>query len=225
VPPARDHDMQRYCTLITLIFPELNLTLTDIKLVPVADLPLQSVLTFQPCPSEPAVTFLQCLCVTQGYAIPRDKLIQLYETTYIVQSMDLPDAPLNPRTEPPPLPDLRRSITQLQLICADATHEAKVPQEAQGAAENFPSLPMTISAKSSAGVSETTTEELWRWATIYTDCVSYTDSYLCRAPLDGHEVRATEHIFLAAFLTVHYSRPCRTTYPNVCLTMSWVIAY
>jgi DNA polymerase III delta prime subunit len=163
------------------------MTCNDIKLVPVADLPLQSVLTFQPCPSEPAVTFLQCLCVTQGYAIPRDKLIQLYETTYIVQSMDLPDAPLNPRTEPPPLPDLRRSITQLQLICADATHEAKVPQEAQGAAENFPSLPMTISAKSSADVSETTTEELWRWATIYTDCVSYTDSYLCRAPLDGHE--------------------------------------
>ncbi|KAG1820180.1 uncharacterized protein BJ212DRAFT_1338471 [Suillus subaureus] len=163
------------------------MTCNDIKLVPVADLPLQSVLTFQPCPSEPAVTFLQCLCVTQGYAIPRDKLIQLYETTYIVQSMDLPDAPLNPRTEPPPPPDLRRSITQLQLICTDATHEAKVPQEAQGAAENFPSLPMTISAQSSADVSETSTEELWRWASTYTDCVSYTDSYLCRAPLDGHE--------------------------------------
>lgn len=163
------------------------MTCNDIKLVPVADLPLQSVLTFQPCPSEPAVTFLQCLCVTQGYAIPRDKLIQLYETTYIVQSMDLPGAPLNPRTEPLPLPDLRRSITQLQLICTDATHEAKVPQEAQGAAEDFPSLPMTISAQSSADVSETSMEELWRWASTYTDCVSYTDSYLCRAPLDGHE--------------------------------------
>ncbi|KAG2118742.1 uncharacterized protein F5147DRAFT_565197 [Suillus discolor] len=163
------------------------MTCNDIKLVPVADLPLQSVLTFQPCPSEPAVTFLQCLCATQGYAIPRDKLIQLYETTYIVQSMDLPDAPLNPRTEPLPPPDLRRSITQLQLICTDATHEAKVPQEAQGAAENIPSLPMTISAQSGADVSETSTEELWRWVSTYTDCVSYTDSYLCRAPLDGHE--------------------------------------
>ncbi|KAG1907183.1 uncharacterized protein F5891DRAFT_1000463 [Suillus fuscotomentosus] len=163
------------------------MTCNDIKLVPVADLPLQSVLTFQPCPSEPAVTFLQCLCATQGYAIPRDKLIQLYETTYIVQSMDLPDAPLNPRTEPLPPPDLRRSITQLQLICTDATHEAKVPQEAQGAAENIPSLPMTISAQSSADVSETSTEELWRWVSTYTDCVSYTDSYLCRAPLDGRE--------------------------------------
>ncbi|KAG2141705.1 uncharacterized protein EDB93DRAFT_1089065 [Suillus bovinus] len=163
------------------------MTCNDITLVPVADLPLQSVLTFQPCPSEPAVTFLQCLCVTQGYAIPRYKLIQLYETTHIVQSMDLPDAPLNPRTEPLPPPDLRRSITQLQLICTDATHEANVPQEAQGAAENFPSLPMTISAQSGADVSETSTEELWRWASTYTDCVSYTDSYLCRGPLDGRE--------------------------------------
>ncbi|KAG2348913.1 hypothetical protein BDR05DRAFT_1055839 [Suillus weaverae] len=163
------------------------MTCNDSKLVPVADLPLQSVLTFQPCPSEPAVTFLQCLCATQGCAIPRDKLIQLYETTYIVQSMDLPDAPLNPRTEPLPPPDLRRSITQLQLICIDATHEAKVPREAQGAAENFPSLPMTISAQGSADVSEISTEELWRWASAYTDCISYTDSYLCRAPLDGHE--------------------------------------
>ncbi|KAG1755688.1 hypothetical protein EDB19DRAFT_1624441 [Suillus lakei] len=163
------------------------MTCNDMKLVPVADLPLQSVLAFQPCPSEPAVTFLQCLCLTQGYAIPRDKLIQLYETTHIVQSMDLPDAPLNPRTETLPLPDLRRSITQLQLICTDATHEAKVPQEAQGAAESFPSLPLTISAQSSADVSETSTEELWRWASTYTDSVSYTDSYLCRMPLDGHE--------------------------------------
>ncbi|KAG1754043.1 uncharacterized protein EDB91DRAFT_1043911, partial [Suillus paluster] len=166
------------------------MTCNDIKLVPTTDLPLQSVLRFQPCPSGPAVTFLQCLCLTEGCAVPREKLIQLYETTYTTQSMDLPDAPLNPRTEPLPSPDLRRSITQLQLICTDATHEAEIPQEAQGAAEYRPFLPLTISAETSADVSETSTEELWRWASTYTDCVSYTDSYLCRTSLDEHEALA-----------------------------------
>ncbi|OAX43492.1 hypothetical protein K503DRAFT_847156 [Rhizopogon vinicolor AM-OR11-026] len=163
------------------------MTCNDIQLVPIADLPLQTVLRFQPCPSGPAVTFLQCLCLTEGYAIPREKLTQIYETTHTTQSMDLPDVPLNPRTEPLPLPDLRRSITQLQMICMDAIHEAKIPRGAQGTAEYGTSIPPTISAQTSANVSTTSTEEMWRWISNYTDCVSYTDSYLCRTSLESPE--------------------------------------
>lgn len=206
-------------------FPELTFACTDIQLVPVADLPLQTVLRFQPCPSGPAVTFLQCLCLTEGYAIPREKLTQLYETTYTTQNMDLPDAPLNPRTEPLPLPDLRRSITQLQLMCTDAIHEAKIPRQAQGTAEYGPSLPLTISAQTSANTSTTSTEEeLWRRISNYADYVSYADSYLCRTSLESHEVWAKKPI-LPLFLTVHCSRPCLTTHQNLHLTMNWVTSY
>jgi len=100
--------------------------------------------------------------------------------------MDLPDSPLNPRTDPLPLPDLRRSITQLQLICTDAIHGATIPRQTHETTEYGLSLPLTISAQTSANAS--TTEELWQWISNYADFVSYTDSFLCRTSLESCEV-------------------------------------
>ncbi|KAJ7068278.1 P-loop containing nucleoside triphosphate hydrolase protein [Mycena amicta] len=68
-------------------------TCNDISLVPVDDLPLQTTLRFESCPSDVAASYLQALCCTAGYVVDRDALLGLYGDTM----------------------DLRRAIQHLQL--------------------------------------------------------------------------------------------------------------
>jgi len=73
--------------------------------VPVHDLPLQAVLEFRPCPTNVAASYLQNLCLAEGYFVEPNILSQLY-TRSALSSEALQSAP-----------DLRRTIHTLQVIC------------------------------------------------------------------------------------------------------------
>ncbi|KAF9221971.1 hypothetical protein BS17DRAFT_796785 [Gyrodon lividus] len=166
------------------------LTCNDLRLVPLADLPLQKILVFEPCPSPVAATFLQCLSLTEGCLIPREDLMVLYETTHVIDGLDIPDAPLYPRTEPLPLPDLRRSITQLQMLCAGAARGSASSEMLQGdeAAGHVRRSARTISAQSSASLLPSTIEcEWWRKMSTQADLLSHVNAQLCRSPLHTPE--------------------------------------
>ena len=78
---------------------------TDTSLVPVHDLPLQAILEFKPCPTDATVSYLQNLCLVEGYFVESDILSQLY-TRSGLSSEALQS-----------VPDLRRTINALQVIC------------------------------------------------------------------------------------------------------------
>ncbi|PPR06958.1 hypothetical protein CVT26_004278 [Gymnopilus dilepis] len=83
-------------------------TCNDISLVPIGDLPLQTIIEFAPCPTDVATSYLQALCTAEGYSINRDAISQLYEGQLI-------PAPILQRA--PKKPDLRRTINELQIQC------------------------------------------------------------------------------------------------------------
>ncbi|KAK7061722.1 transcription initiation factor [Favolaschia claudopus] len=70
----------------------------DISLIPIADLPLQTILYFQPCPSEIAGSYLQGLCCAEGHIVDRNVLAKMYAKGGF---------------------DLRHTILRLQLLCQD----------------------------------------------------------------------------------------------------------
>ena len=78
---------------------------TDVSLVPVHDLPLQAILEFKPCPTEAAVPYLQNLCSAEGYFVESDTLSQLYTRSALSSEASQS------------VPDLRRTIHALQVIC------------------------------------------------------------------------------------------------------------
>ncbi|CAA7259790.1 unnamed protein product [Cyclocybe aegerita] len=84
----------------------------DISLVPLEDLPLQTVLWFTPCPPDAAVSYLQALCSAEGHSINRTTLSQLQRDLQPVSS-DLSEGSSHGRLEP----DLRRTINSLQVAC------------------------------------------------------------------------------------------------------------
>ncbi|KAJ6613441.1 hypothetical protein B0H10DRAFT_1666509, partial [Mycena sp. CBHHK59/15] len=47
-------------------------TCNDLSLIPVSELPLQTILYFEPCPAAAAVSYLQGLCCAEGYIVDRD---------------------------------------------------------------------------------------------------------------------------------------------------------
>ncbi|KAF8655270.1 hypothetical protein AX16_003171 [Volvariella volvacea WC 439] len=96
-------------------------TCNDISLIPLDDLPLQAVLTYQPCPSPVAVSYLQAICCAEGAAMERNSLVELYDSTYEVMSIDLPEASGVSANGKLPVADLRRAIHSLQLWCVDAS--------------------------------------------------------------------------------------------------------
>ncbi|KIK91063.1 hypothetical protein PAXRUDRAFT_831154 [Paxillus rubicundulus Ve08.2h10] len=165
------------------------MTCNDPRLVPLADLPLQTILVFEPCPSLVVATFLQCLSLTEGCLIPREDLMVLYETTHAIDGLDIPDAPLLPRTEPLPLPDLRRSITQLQMLCAGAVRgSASEMLQGDEAAGHVRRSARPISARSSAALLSSTIKcEGWRKMSTHADLLSHVNAQLCRSPLHTPE--------------------------------------
>ncbi|KIJ70558.1 hypothetical protein HYDPIDRAFT_78089 [Hydnomerulius pinastri MD-312] len=166
------------------------MTCNDPRLVPITDLPLQTILVFEPCPSPVAATFLQCLSLTESCLIPREDLMELYETTHTIDGLDIPEAPLYPRTEPLPLPDLRRSITQLQMACAGAARgsTSEMLQGAREAAGHVRRSARPISAQSSVPSSPSTLECMgWRQMSAHADLLSYVNGQLCRPPLHTPE--------------------------------------
>lgn len=86
----------------------------DPSLIPLDELPLQTILHFQPCPLPVAASYLQCLCEAEGHPLSID---QLYETLSGLDSVDFADAPTNFTPASLPIPDLRHAIHHLQFWC------------------------------------------------------------------------------------------------------------
>ncbi|KAH7914351.1 hypothetical protein BJ138DRAFT_1170698 [Hygrophoropsis aurantiaca] len=167
------------------------MTCNDVHLVPVADLPLQTTLAFKPCPSPEAVSYLQGLCFAEGYHVSRESLHQLYDTTHPTEGFDVPCIPPNPRTERLSFPDLRRAITQLQLMCTSGTdtHISQIPRGVHEVNVHGRSESPVISARTSAYSAEGPEDdkERWRWFARHTEHASFINSYLHRTPLNTPE--------------------------------------
>ncbi|KAF8195887.1 P-loop containing nucleoside triphosphate hydrolase protein [Mycena galopus ATCC 62051] len=71
-------------------------TCNDISLIPTGDLPLQTILEFQPCESDVAGSYLQGLCCAEGFIVNRDVLTKMYANGGY---------------------DLRHTIHRLQVLC------------------------------------------------------------------------------------------------------------
>ncbi|KAF7352787.1 Transcription initiation factor [Mycena venus] len=71
-------------------------TCNDISLIPTSDLPLQTILEFQPCQSDVAGSYLHGLCCAEGYIVNRDVLTKMYAKGGY---------------------DLRHTIHRLQMLC------------------------------------------------------------------------------------------------------------
>jgi hypothetical protein len=158
------------------------MSLLDVDLVPMHDLPLQAVLKFQPCSSAAAASYLQLICMAQGHLVEFELLRQLYDTTHCLSSIDIPDEPLNPRTEGLPSKDLRRAIHSLQLYCSvdnEFPESLKSRDDAMGRTLLADNISIIDAEKQTRVLSD-----LYQ----HTDRLSFMDAFLSRPPLDSPEV-------------------------------------
>ena len=79
-------------------------------MVPIGDLPLQTVLHFSPSLPEVATPYLQSLCLAEGYSLNADNITQLHLNPWKHSAKDL-------STYPSSTGDLRRTINALQVAC------------------------------------------------------------------------------------------------------------
>ncbi|KAG5643949.1 hypothetical protein DXG03_009300 [Asterophora parasitica] len=178
-------------------------TCNDISLVPTQDLPLQGVITFQPCPPLLAAVYLQALCSAEGYTWQRGELLQMYEDSVPkVDVIDNPDIP-TPCTSDDHPPDLRRMINRLQFLCSSADSET-VPTPGwehapdpgddlcdwNSALEQRQEKNSPVSADGGHLVTSIRTDTPLSGSVLaarHADLVSYADSHLMRKPWDTHE--------------------------------------
>lgn len=166
---------------------------TDVGLIPTEDLPLQTILQFQPCPSNVAATYMQIMCLAEGRLFDHQSLIHLYESTNDLCPVDLPDAPIHPLSEGLPLPDLRKCIHRLQLhfsvpsqlpepILQSAVSLEDIADWSSGEAMGRASGTQFLSRDSQEQA------QLLRQLQTHTDLASFADCYLVRGPLETPEV-------------------------------------
>ncbi|KAF8591408.1 P-loop containing nucleoside triphosphate hydrolase protein [Ramaria rubella] len=109
------------------------MTCNDISLIPLDDLPLQTCLHFEPCPSPLAVTFLQCVCLVEGHLVPRKQIEVTYARTYTLINCDESDQPLVPYpSQRFPCSDLRRALNDMQLWCSRDLNKSYTETKANG---------------------------------------------------------------------------------------------
>ncbi|KDR83737.1 hypothetical protein GALMADRAFT_219568 [Galerina marginata CBS 339.88] len=127
-----------FWTTVTRIIKECKrpviCTCNDISLVPIADLPLQSIIRFAPCPVDVTTWYLQALCSAEGYTVNQDSIAELYGHLPIEQEL----AGAFPSSDPP-APDLRRTINALQVACSTLRdfHFQTSDRGGQGLSHNF----------------------------------------------------------------------------------------
>ncbi|KIY71451.1 hypothetical protein CYLTODRAFT_369342 [Cylindrobasidium torrendii FP15055 ss-10] len=152
-------------------------TCNDITLVPLYELPIQNVLSFQPCEPTLAVSYLQALCTTQELGIPRTSLSRLYSD-------------ISPGSEGP-CDDLRFAINSLQFACAGKTRgsaDLGIMCNSEGHAGNGDDT-------DSEGVekvqrADDPTELPLRQHLALANGLSYMDSHLARVAADSFELFA-----------------------------------
>jgi hypothetical protein len=162
--------------------------LTDISLVPTLDLPLQSILFFQPCSPPVAASYLQGLCLAEGCLLDRHFLLELCESTRQIDTFDMPDSPQNPLTKSLPVPDLKRAIHHLQLWtpigCAVEPQTAEIHAFSSCTKTRDECLDLAANPTFSASGAE----KQMRGVISHAEILSFIDSYLTRRPLDTPDV-------------------------------------
>lgn len=132
------------------------LTCTDLDAIPLADLPIQRVLTWHPAPVPAAATYLQLVALAEGYVVSHAAMQALY-----LQTLPPPDA-LTPRSGPvmPTLHvypstrvistgaacDLRAALAQLPWLCLRTRAKEMLEGTASDARPDMPSTPRQPSA-------------------------------------------------------------------------------
>jgi hypothetical protein len=155
----------------------LVMTCSDISLIPTGDLPLQTVLVFDSCPAPLAVSYLQCLCVAEGYLVKREELDSLYQSTYELSMAS--DTAIDLLNVELPKPDLRRTINNLQFWCSrvQGSPPVQVPNQENDLVDedmiNWDSLG-----------TETLIQENIRRYTQHAELASFVDSLLTRGALE-----------------------------------------
>jgi hypothetical protein len=130
---------------------------------------------FEPCPTPIAASYLQGLCLAERSFLNRELLIRLYESTYTVPSIDLPDTPLNPRTEDVTFPDLRRTINQLQFYSLSCPHSLGL----QGTLEDLAEWGNLNTLDGKTSVQLQRSMALLR----HSEIVSFIDAFVIRPPM------------------------------------------
>ncbi|KAI0633367.1 hypothetical protein C8Q77DRAFT_783996 [Trametes polyzona] len=102
------------------------LTCNDTSLVPLQDIPLQTVLEFAPCPTPLAASYLQALCLAEHRTVDRDTVERLYRFPYHPIEECRAENALHPEYIPSLAPDLRKTINQLHLGESSHVPEARV---------------------------------------------------------------------------------------------------
>lgn len=126
---------------------------------------MQTVLTFQTCPSPVATSYLHGLCVAEGYFPDRDYLAGLYESA---------DDPFRLSVESTSRsPDLRRAIHSLQLWCP-ARHGVPPHEYPQTHLWEY--------------LIADTTDSIRRSEASHAELVSFVDGHLTRNGIDASEV-------------------------------------
>ncbi|KIM46183.1 hypothetical protein M413DRAFT_441254 [Hebeloma cylindrosporum] len=82
----------------------------DLSLVPIGDLPLQTILHFSPPLPEVATPYLQSLCLAEGYSLQPEDITRIHLNSWKYSTKDF-------STYPPSTGDLRRTINALQVAC------------------------------------------------------------------------------------------------------------
>jgi hypothetical protein len=163
--------------------------LADVSLVPLDDLPLQSVLKFEPCEAELATSYLQSLCEREVGSSPRRRwLRELYASTYQPIDADILDQPVLPfPSQSWPVPDLRRAISFVQFW---ASHEPPKQEDNDPGSlgNNWSWSCNTDEPEDSEETNDATSSSLSLIAS-FSDELSYANAYLERRPWDALEVR------------------------------------
>ncbi|KAG6817411.1 hypothetical protein H0H87_009056 [Tephrocybe sp. NHM501043] len=178
----------------------------DISLIPTQDLPLQTILTFQPCRPPLAASYLQALCFSEGHHMfQRDALLRMYEASAPTRdAIDTPDIP-NPAISGDLFtPDLRRTINNLQFLCTSASKSGPASGWEHGEQYTVDKMcdwdgvweddwmkgPKSVSADQGVTATVMRAEAPLRdfvLAARQADVVSFVDTYLIRGPWDTQE--------------------------------------
>ncbi|KAL5508052.1 hypothetical protein ACEPAH_5670 [Sanghuangporus vaninii] len=198
-------DVNFWPTVVALIRESrrpIIMTCNDSSLVPSDILPLQTILSFDPCPSDLAIAYLRCMALAEGYAASETHVKSLYGRNFHLDVLDIHSDLVRSSACPTSPPDLRQAVNSLQFLCQasqgfnnNSPSSSKVPDRNQcddsalSDLSNWnwnrhPTLDSSfpfVSTEQAEIESESARriKNLWR----VSDALSMIDSYLARSPL------------------------------------------
>ncbi|KIM25593.1 hypothetical protein M408DRAFT_315238 [Serendipita vermifera MAFF 305830] len=166
------------------------LTCNDVDLIPVSDIPLQTILEFKPCEVELATSYLQAISLAEGYPIARNVARDIYtdRAVYFPMEVDVPDQPMLPVPSQGPIVqfDLKRAInhTQFSLITAPVHAETSESSLAElGSWSQSPAvMPEAIVEGSQHNRSSLEDLETILQLGDLSECISFADAHVDRRP-------------------------------------------